>query len=367
MLPSCGSPRTRKAQQTLQHCLEGKLYKIRESLSRPKSGHQNGRYICFTNRGCAEKQLDFLSKLKHYSDLAIRGKPDYPKTRTTSIQNLTARVDELSSRRQEIIRPAIENPREYVLLTIRSLAERLGTDPATVVRIVRAMGFADFKSFKSYLHELSLSHATALDLMQSGMTKDTSVDAHTRGSLDQDFKNMTALRHTLDMTRVNSVAKRLSSARQILLLSGDLAACLGAYLEYQFTMLGYTVLAATGAGRVIHLSRIVTSKDVAVAMSFRRGLRQTVDGLQCARENGAYCIGITDTYISPIARYANEFFLASVETPSFGASYAAPVALLNILLLACCQFAAGPHVGDVAKGRGGAAERLPLAYRVTRE
>lgn len=267
----------------------------------------------------------------------MRGKTNPSKARTTSIENLASRVDELSSRRQEIIRPAMENPREYVLLTVRSLAERLGTDPATVVRIVRGLGFADYKSFKSYLHELSLAHVTALGSMQSGMTKDSSIDAHTRGSLHQDLKNMTALRHTLDMDRVNAVAKRVSSARQILLLGGDLAACLIAYLEYQLTILGFTVLTGTGVGRAIHTSRILNGKDVAVAISFRRGLRQTVDGLQQARENGAFCVGITDTYVSPVARYADEFFLASIETPSFGASYTAPIALLNVLLLACAN------------------------------
>jgi hypothetical protein len=34
---------------------------------------------------------------------------------------------------------------------------------------------------------------------------------------------------------------------------------------------------------------------------------------------------------------ANETFLAGIETTSFGASYVAPVALLNSLLAACGQ------------------------------
>jgi DNA-binding MurR/RpiR family transcriptional regulator len=41
--------------------------------------------------------------------------------------------------------------------------------------------------------------------------------------------------------------------------------------------------------------------------------------------------------LSPLARIANETFLASIETTSFGASYAAPVALVNALLAACGQ------------------------------
>lgn len=53
---------------------------------------------------------------------------------------------------------------------------------------------------------------------------------------------------------------------------------------------------------------------------------------------GAHCVGITDSFVSPIARYANEFFLAPVESSSYGVSYVAPMALLNMLLVACANY-----------------------------
>jgi DNA-binding MurR/RpiR family transcriptional regulator len=37
-----------------------------------------------------------------------------------------------------------------------------------------------------------------------------------------------------------------------------------------------------------------------------------VEGMQRAKAAGTYCVGITDTYLSPLAQYADEFFLASV-------------------------------------------------------
>jgi DNA-binding MurR/RpiR family transcriptional regulator len=78
----------------------------------------------------------------------------------------------------------------------------------------------------------------------------------------------------------------------------------------------------------------VTKADLVVAISFRRGLRQTVEGLQQARAKGCYTIGIADTSISPIARSAHEFLLAPVDVPNFSASYVAPMAVLDALLSA---------------------------------
>src|SRR6266852_7268456 len=164
--------------------------------------------------------------------------------------NLPERIDHLSAKRQEIIRPILEHPREYVLLSVRSMAKRLQTDPATVVRIVRALGFASYREFQRHLHELSLAFATSLDTMQSG-SRDVSMPAHVRDSLEQDLKNVQGLKNSLDAHRLVALAKRFYAARRIVLLAGDLAVSLAQYLEYQISLLGLPIFAAMSAGRIL--------------------------------------------------------------------------------------------------------------------
>ena len=110
------------------------------------------------------------------------------------------------------------------------------------------------------------------------------------------------------------------------------------FLDYHLTFLGLPIFTATSAGRITHLARSVNKRDVVIAITFRRGLRQTVEGLQHARRQGAYCVGIADTYLSPLARDCEELFIASIESTSFGASYCAPIALIDALLAACAQY-----------------------------
>jgi DNA-binding MurR/RpiR family transcriptional regulator len=255
----------------------------------------------------------------------------------TSSINLPERIDHLSAKRQEIIRPILEHPREYVLLSVRAMAKRLDTDPATVVRIVRGLGFASYREFQHHLHTLSLAFATSLDTMQVG-GRDSDMPAYVQDSLGQDLKNLQGLKNSLDAQRLASLAKRFYDARRILLLASDLAAILAEYLEYQISLLGLPIFSATSAGRITHLSRAVTKKDLVLAFTFRRGLRQTVEGVQQARAHGAYCIGIADTYLSPLARECDELIIASIESTSFGASYVAPISLVNAILAACAQY-----------------------------
>ena len=68
--------------------------------------------------------------------------------------------------------------------------------------------------------------------------------------------------------------------------------------------------------------------------SWRGGVRGAVS---MGARNGAYCVGITDTFVSPIVRFANESFLTSVEAP-FSNSYSAPISLINILFSVCAHY-----------------------------
>ncbi len=225
-----------------------------------------------------------------------------------------------------------------MLLSIRALATRLKTDPATMVRIVRAMQFGSYREFQHYLHELSIAHATSIDTMKTIRAGKMSIRGQTQASLEQDRKNLDSLTKELEPERIAMLAKRIYRAHRIVVIGGDLAANLVNFLQHHLIILNLPAVSATTPGEVVHLLRYVGKKDVAIAVSFRRGLRQTVEGLRQARTNGAFCVAITDTLVSPLGQFAHECFIASVDTPSFGASYVAAMALLNVIVVACANY-----------------------------
>ena len=247
------------------------------------------------------------------------------------------RIARLNKTRQEIIRPVQEHPREFVLMSIRQMAQRLETDPATVLRIARGLGFNSYPQFKAYLHELSIASATSLEGMQTSSPNESSVASQGRKALERDLHNLHSLRNTLDMNRVVNLAKRIYEAKRIILLGGDMAIGLVDFLDYKLTLLGLPVIPATTPGKTIHVTRTLGKHDLVIALSFRRCLRQTVEGVQQARASGAYTVGITDTFVSPLARFADECFLTSVEAP-FSNSYSAPISFIHVLFTICAHY-----------------------------
>src|SRR2546429_1566086 len=126
---------------------------------------------------------------------------------STHSKQVAERLNRISAKRQEIILPIFEHPRSFVLSNVRSMAERLGTDPSTVVLIVRGPGFPGFREVQHYLHELSLAFATSADTMQSA-TPSAGISGHVADSLELDLKNLQALKNTLDTKRLAGAPQR---------------------------------------------------------------------------------------------------------------------------------------------------------------
>jgi RpiR family carbohydrate utilization transcriptional regulator len=185
--------------------------------------------------------------------------------------NLSERLRHLSPKRQEIIRPVLENPRGFVLLSIRALANKLRTDPATTVRIVQGLGFSTYKDFHWHLHDLSVAYATSLDTMKAAASEGSGPAALVRAALHRDFQNLHALSNSLDAEKTCALARRIYDAPKIVLLGGDAATSLVHHLEYHFTVIGLPVLSATTAGRVSHVVRTAGEKTWLLGSAFAEG------------------------------------------------------------------------------------------------
>jgi len=290
------------------------------------------------NRFLAPQLIDIT---KIWSDAPLMGKINPKQRCTVPSGSLSEWMEHLSPRRRELIQKVLQEPRAYVLLSLRAASERLDTDSATFVRTVKRMGFESYRAFQTYLQDLSIVNATSVDRMQSIEPideRDASLETYLRAATEQDVRNLMAVRVSLDAGRLEALAKRIHQSRHRLLIGGDAAESMVHYLRYRFATIGIPFVTSTSAGDSFHVARTMQKTDLVIAISFRKGLRMTVDGMKRAKENGAYCVGLTGTHLSPIARLADEFFVTSVDSGSFMDSYVAPIALANQILSATASY-----------------------------
>jgi DNA-binding MurR/RpiR family transcriptional regulator len=242
----------------------------------------------------------------------------------------------LNASRSRLIRDILENAEEAYFLSARALAKRYDVDKATIVRSVQILGYKKYAEFAADLRSHFVSRLTPYKLMKAAAREHRSVADHVEHSLEMDAHNLQALRSQLDPNHIIRLAKQLNRARRIIVVGVDFAAALSYLLAYGLTALGYDAEAPVGsAGNLQQKVNLLGTKDLLIALSFGRCLQATVDAILRARENGVPTFGITDSEKTPIARFCDSYWIASIANPSFHGSYVAPVAAIDALLVAC--------------------------------
>lgn len=244
----------------------------------------------------------------------------------------------LSARRQRLLRTILANADDTYFLTSRKLAERYSVDVATIVRTIQALGYEKYEDFVSDLRAHFVLNITPYTVMKAAAGEHRSIANHVEHSLEMDTNNLGALRASLDVERVVQLARQISRSRHIVIVGIDLAATLAYHLSYALVTLGFHAESPIGStGSVQQKINLLGPKDLVIAISFGRCLRETVNAARRARARGVPTFGITDTERSPIAQHCDSFWTAPIANPAFNGSYVAPIAALNALLVACAH------------------------------
>jgi DNA-binding MurR/RpiR family transcriptional regulator len=245
---------------------------------------------------------------------------------------------DVSSRRARLLRTILNNAEDTYFLTSRKLAERYDVDVATIVRTIQALGYEKYEDFVSDLRAHFVLNITPYTVMKAAARERRSIANHVQHSLEMDVNNLAALRSSLDVEQVVALARQIGRSRHIVVVGIDLAATLSHLLAYALVSLGFRAEAPVGSsGSVQQKINLLEAKDLVIAISFGRCLRETVNAARRAQARGVPTFGITDSDRSPIARYCDSFWTAPVGNPAFNGSYVAPLAAMNALLVACAH------------------------------
>lgn len=244
----------------------------------------------------------------------------------------------LNTSRKQLIRAILENPDDTFFLSSRDLAKRYCVDAATIVRTIQALGYNKYAEFAADLRSHFVTRITPYTVLKAASREKRSLPNRIQHSIEMDLRNLQQLQTALDTEKILALARQINSARRILVVGIDLAASLAWHLAYCLTALGLAAEAPVGsAGNVQRRVQTLSGKDLLIAISFGRCLRETVEAAKRAKRQGVPTFGISDGEQSPLAQVCDDCALVSVASPSFGGSYVAPVALIGAVLVACAH------------------------------
>jgi DNA-binding MurR/RpiR family transcriptional regulator len=252
------------------------------------------------------------------------------------LESRILRLDrQLNHRRRRLLQSILETAKESCFLSSRQLAQRHHVDPATIVRTAQALGYERFGEFARDLRGHFLHTLTPYAVMQAVASRGTTLHERVRQTLHEDLDRVRALQSSLGPELVIALARQIHKSRRIVVVGVDLAASLSVFLAYSLTALGFDAEAPSGsAGNLLHHVRFLTRKDLLIAISFRKCLKETVDAARLARSRQVPTFAITDSGDGPLGRYCDRYLAVSIESSSIAGSYVAAMAALNAVIVA---------------------------------
>ena len=249
------------------------------------------------------------------------------------IDRLNQSGKRLSKGHRKIAQYIVEHYDKAVFMTASKLGESVGVSESTVVRFASAMGYEGYPQLQRSLQELVSHRLTANQRFEMS----TEIDPREALGvvLKSDVQNLRATMEQMDANVFEDVVNRLLSARAIYVMglrsAAPLAQFMGYYLNYIFDNVH---LVSSGATDVFEEISKLKENDVLVGISFPRYSTRTLEAMRFAKRCGAQVVAITDGPMSPLADMADATLTARTDMASFVDSLAAPLSLINALLVA---------------------------------
>ncbi|MDR2657832.1 MAG: MurR/RpiR family transcriptional regulator [Oscillospiraceae bacterium] len=249
------------------------------------------------------------------------------------IRKLNRSGKRLSKGHRRIAEYIVEHYDRAVFMTASKLGEQVGISESTVVRFAAALGYEGYPQLQRALQELVRHRLTAVQRYE--MSTEMKPSQVLQTVLKSDMSNIRQTIEEVDEGAFNEVVSRILNARNIYVLGVRAAAPLASFLGYYLSYLFDNVrVAAAGVLDVFEGIARINERDVLIGISFPRYSTRTLEAMEFAKSRGAQVIAITDGPMSPLADVASIALNARTDMASFVDSLAAPLSLINALIVA---------------------------------
>ncbi len=227
-----------------------------------------------------------------------------------------------------------EHSDEVAFMTAAKLGEKVGVSESTVVRFATEIGYSGYPALQEAMQEMIRSKLTSVQrLMRTAgnYAPEELLDA----VFDQDIDILKRTKDNIDHEAFNRAVDTLTKARKIYIYGAGSSLALATFLAHYLRLVFDSVLLIDATSEAGIFQQLVWGGegDVVIAISFPRYSKKASKTLQFASLRKISTIAVTDSTLSPLAKYADHLLLARSDMVSFIDSFVGPLSLLNALLV----------------------------------
>ncbi|MEG0770262.1 MAG: MurR/RpiR family transcriptional regulator [Clostridia bacterium] len=229
----------------------------------------------------------------------------------------------------------INNYEKAAFMTASRLGETVGTSESTVVRFAFELGFEGYPELQEELQKLIRNKLTSVQRMEVATSKLENADILSV-VLNSDIEKIKRTCQDINKEDFGIAIELIQKAKTIYILGVRSSSALANFLAFYFNLLFVNVklIQTNSASEMFEQLLRVSSDDVVIGISYPRYSKRTVNALEYCASQNAKIIALTDSSLSPVAKFANITLVAYSDMTSFVDSLVAPLSLINSLIVA---------------------------------
>ena len=253
------------------------------------------------------------------------------------LHTIEKNMSSFSKGQKLIARFILEDYDKAAFMTASKLGKTVQVSESTVVRFATQLGYDGYPSMQRALQEMIRGKLTSIQRIQASEGELSGSDLVTN-VLQRDMEKIRMAMDQTDGSEFSHVVDIIAQAKHIYIVGFRSSSFLAGYLNFYFRLIYDNVTQVQGgaAGTFDQLFRVGPG-DVVIAICFPRYSELALKTVQYAKDRGATIIGVTDSEMSPVYQMSSGSLLVRNEMISFVDSLAAPMSMLNALILAAAH------------------------------
>lgn len=253
---------------------------------------------------------------------------------------LKEKYESLSKSHKKMAHFMLNNYEKVADMSAVQVAEAVGISEATVVRFANSLGFDGYIEFRKILREYLHRKLTTIERLNSSMTDDAAWENIDNAFLAKKIlkNDIKAIQNTMDdfdNETFDQCVDLLLSARRVYIIGFRSTGFLAEFTHYYLSVLLDDVRMINQRANCFYENLIkLDERDVVLAISFPRYSQSALEAVEFSKSKNAKVIVISDNEQAPLNQYADHLLLAKSDGISFVDSLAAPMSLINALIVA---------------------------------
>lgn len=211
-----------------------------------------------------------------------------------------------SKSQKKIAKFLLDEPHQFAIKSADQIGKEVGVSETTVIRFCYSLDYNGFSELQKKVREALLMQKSSLDQYYSNKLELLNEPHFFAHVMEQDCQNIKRTAAQMNEKDVQQAVDHLISGEQIVISGLRSSFAAAHWLSFTLGLMRENVFLyksdTDGLGAA--LDRL-NADSVLVAISFHRYLRETINMAKLAKQRGATVIGITDSPLAPIHKFAD--------------------------------------------------------------